>query len=76
MRRKENLVHTVPLTSLVPRQALCEEEREPGTHCLHMHQVPLLTCILLCYTKVIVNSVYLLKGHTVHLVAFPSSDNT
>ena len=46
-----------------------------GAHCLHMHQVPLLTCILLCCTKIIVNSVYLLKGHTVHLVAFPSSGN-
>ena len=29
-----------------------EEEREPGTHCLCMHQVPLVTCILLLYTKI------------------------
>ena len=32
-----------------------EEEREPGTHCLHMRQVPLVTCILLRYTKITVN---------------------
>ena len=29
-----------------------EEEREPGTHCLCMRQVPLETCILLLYTKI------------------------
>ena len=29
-----------------------EEEREPGTHCLRMCQVPLVTCILLHYTKI------------------------
>ena len=28
-----------------------EEEREPGTHCSRMRQVPLVTCILLRYTK-------------------------
>ena len=28
-----------------------EEEREPSTHCSCMHQVLLVTCILLCYTK-------------------------
>ena len=32
-----------------------EEEREPGTYCLHMCQVPLLTCLLLCYTNINVN---------------------
>ena len=32
-----------------------EEEREPGTHCLRMRQVPLVTCILLHYTKIMVN---------------------
>ena len=33
---------------------LCVGEggREPSTHCSHMHQVPLVTCILLRYTKV------------------------
>ena len=29
-----------------------EEEREPGTHCLRICQVPLVTCILLHYTKI------------------------
>ena len=33
-----------------------EEEREPGTHCLHMCQVP--------YSATLEISVYLLKGHT------------
>ena len=32
-----------------------EEKREPGTHCSRMHQVPLVTCILLHYTKITVN---------------------
>ena len=32
-----------------------EEEREPGTHCSRMHQVPLVTWILLRYTKITVN---------------------
>ena len=32
-----------------------------------MYQVPLVTCILLRYTKITVNSVYLLKGHTAWL---------
>ena len=32
-----------------------EEEREPGTHCSRMRQVPLVTCILLRYTKITVN---------------------
>ena len=29
-----------------------EEEREPGAHCSRMRQVPLVTCILLRYTKI------------------------
>ena len=41
-----------------------EEERETGTRYLRMRQVPLVTCILLYYTKITVNSVYLLKGRT------------
>ena len=45
-----------------PGSCAREEEREPGTHCLRMRQVPLVTCILLHYTKTTVNSVYLLKG--------------
>ena len=32
-----------------------EEERQPGTHCLSMCQVPLAICILLCYTKIMIN---------------------
>ena len=40
-----------------------EEEREPGTHCSRMRQVPLVTCILLCYTlKLRSISTYLLKA--------------
>ena len=35
------------------------------THCSHMRQVPLVTCILLCYTKIMGSiSVYPLKGCT------------
>ena len=30
---------------------MLEEKREPGAHCSHMRQVPLVTCILLHYTK-------------------------
>ena len=41
--------------SLVPRLLCGGGEREPGTHCLHMCQVPLVTCILLRYTKIMVN---------------------
>ena len=40
--------------SLVPRFLCREEEREPGTHCLRMHQVLLVTSILLHYTKIMV----------------------
>ena len=47
-----------------PASRAGEEEREPGTHCSHMCQVPLVTCILLCYSKITVKSVYLLKGRT------------
>ena len=37
---------------LVPR-LLCGGG-EPGAHCSRMRQVPLVTCILLCYTKITV----------------------
>ena len=47
-----------------------EEEREPGTHCSRMRQVPLVTCTLLRCTKITVNSAYLLKGHTAWLYSF------
>ena len=40
-----------------------EEEREPGTHCSCMRQIPLVTCILLRYTlKLRSISAYLLKA--------------
>ena len=47
-----------------------EEEREPGTHCSRMCQVSLVICILLCCTKITVNSAYLLRGHTAWLYSF------
>ena len=47
------------LLALFPGSRAGEEEREPGTHCLRMRQVPLVTGILLRYTKITVNSVYL-----------------
>ena len=50
-----------------PGSHVREEEREPGTHCSCMWKVPLVTCILLHYIKITVNSVYLLKGHTAWL---------
>ena len=53
-----------------PGSRVWEEKREPGTHCLHMRQVPLVTCILLRYTKITVNSVYLQKGSTAWLYSF------
>ena len=46
-----------------PGSCAGEEEREPGTHCLCMRQVPLVTCILLRYTlKLQSISAYLLKA--------------
>ena len=38
-----------------PGSCAGEEEREPGTHCSRMRQVPLVTCMLLHYTKITVN---------------------
>ena len=43
------------LLALFPRCCAGEEEREPGTHCLSMHQVSLVTCILLRNAKLTVN---------------------
>ena len=51
--------------ALFPGSRVGEEEREPGTHCSHMRQVPLVTCILLRYTKIMVNFAYLLKDYSV-----------
>ena len=50
-----------------PGSGAGEEEREPGTHCSCMRQVPMVTCILLHCAKIAVNPVYLLKGHTADL---------
>ena len=50
--------------TLFPGSRAGEEGREPSTHCSHMCPVPLVTWILLCYTKIMKLSVYLLKGHT------------
>ena len=41
--------------ALFPGSCVGEEERQPGTHYSRMHQVPLVTCILLRYTKITVN---------------------
>ena len=59
----------IPLASF-PGSRAWEEEREPGTHCSRMRQVPLVTCILLRYTKITVTSVYLQKGSTAWLYSF------
>ena len=50
-----------------PGSCAGEEEREPGTHCLHMRQVPLVTCILLRYTKITVNFCLPVEGRTAWL---------
>ena len=43
------------LLASFPGSCVGEEEREPGTHCLRMRQVSLVTCILLRCTKITVN---------------------
>ena len=43
--------HAMSIASF-PGSRAAEEGREPGTHCSCMLQVPLVTCILLRYTKV------------------------
>ena len=50
-----------------PGSCVGEEERQPGTHCLRMCQVPLVTCILLCYTKITVNFCLPAVSHTAWL---------
>ena len=50
--------------ALFPGSCVGEEEREPGTHCSHMCQVPLVTCILLRYTKVTINFCLPAEGRT------------
>ena len=52
------------LIASFPGSCAGEEEREPGTHCSRMRQVPLVTCILLRYTKITVNFCLPAEGHT------------
>ena len=47
--------------SLAPGSCMGEEERESGTHCLSMHQVPLVTYTLLRYMKITINFCLLAK---------------
>ena len=42
----------VSILASLPGSRVGEEEREPDTHCLHMHQVSLVTCIPLRYSKI------------------------
>ena len=50
--------------SLFPGSCAGEEKREPGTHCLRMRQVPLVTCVLLRYTKITVDFCLPAEGRT------------
>ena len=52
----------IPLSSLHGSRAW--EEREPGAHCSRKCQVPLVTCILFRYTKIMVNFFLPAKGST------------
>ena len=63
------VVKSQPYLASFPGSCVGEEEREPGTHCLHMRQVPLVASILRC-TEITVNSAYLLKGCTSWLYSF------
>ena len=57
---------TLVLSRLASFPGSCagEEEKEPGTHCSCMRQVPLVTCILFHYTKIMVNFCLPAEGHT------------
>ena len=59
-----NVAETGNEVASFPGSCAGEEEREPGTHCLRMRQVPLVTCILLRYTKITVNFCLPAEGHT------------
>ena len=54
----------VPQTASFPGSCAGEEEKEPGTHCSHMRQVPLVTCILLYSATLKLRSIsaYMLKA--------------
>ena len=56
--------HTHTHIASFPGSCAGEEEREPGTHCSRMRQVPLVTCILLRYTKITVNFCLPAEGRT------------
>ena len=45
-----SLRQLAPRLASFPGSCVGEEEREPGTHCSRMRQVPMVTCILLRYT--------------------------
>ena len=76
-------VHSQLWLALIPGSCAGEEERELGTHSSRMHQVLLITCILLRYTKIttrvyksyklliMVDSVYLLKGRSAGITYTP-----
>ena len=51
----------------IPGYCMGEEEREPGTHHSRMHQVSLVTCLLLRYTKISGNFCLAAEGHTAEL---------
>ena len=57
------------LLSLVSRLS-CGGGGERAWYTLRTRQVSLVTCILLRYTKITANSVYLLEGHTAELYSF------
>ena len=70
--RLEGAIKTAEGVTLASFPGSCagEEEREPGTHCSHMRQIPLVTCILLRYTEITVN--FCLPSERLHcLVILP-----
>ena len=64
---KRKQIKTPAYVALFPGSCVGEEEREPGIHCSRMRQVPLVTCILLRYTKITVNFCLPPEGRTAWL---------
>ena len=63
--------HTARYTpASFPGSCVGEEEIKPDTHCLRMHQVPLVTCILFHFTKITV-SFYLPAERPYWMVILP-----